>query len=83
MAPPPATKLLAFMALLTIIMASFKLLSASWMSYSAPPLMMIVAVWDLGQFLNKLYLSAPNWTSSKFPQIPKTAVVNPLTVVWI
>lgn len=44
MAPPPATTVEYFIALLTIIMASFSDLSASEINYSAPPLKMIVAL---------------------------------------
>jgi len=43
-APPPATTVEYFMALLTIIIASFNDLSASEMNYSAPPLKIIVAL---------------------------------------
>ena len=53
------------------------------MNYSAPPLSTKVAVLDWGQFLNKLYLSAPTYTSSNKPQVPNTSLVNPLTVVYI
>jgi len=42
-APPPATILFAFIALLTIIMESFNDLSASYINYSAPPLNINVA----------------------------------------
>lgn len=42
-APPPATTSVVFMALLTIIIESFKDLSASLMNYSAPPLKIMVA----------------------------------------
>lgn len=44
MAPPPATTVEYFMALLTIMIASFNDLSASLMNYSAPPLKIMVAV---------------------------------------
>ena len=44
------------MALLTIIIASLRDLSASWINCSAPPLNIIVVEVLLGQFLNKLYL---------------------------
>lgn len=47
-APPPGTMDENFMALLTIIIASLRDLSASWMNYSAPPLRTIVEVLDLG-----------------------------------
>ena len=43
-APPPATTVEYFIALLTIMIASFKDLSASLINYSAPPLKMIVAL---------------------------------------
>lgn len=43
MAPPPATISVVFMALLTIMIESFKDLSASLMNYSAPPLKIMVA----------------------------------------
>lgn len=59
MAPPPATIFYALQHLLTIMIASFNDLSASETNYSAPPLRIIVAVLPLGQFLNKLNLSAP------------------------
>jgi hypothetical protein len=42
-APPPATTLLVLKHLLTIIIASFKDLSAYLINCSAPPLRMIVA----------------------------------------
>lgn len=45
-APPPATTLLVLKHLLTIMIASFKDLSASLMNCSAPPLKMIVADFD-------------------------------------
>lgn len=60
MAPPPATILLALMALLTIMIESFKDLSASWMNYSAPPLKIMVALCELWPSLKRLYLSAPS-----------------------
>ena len=44
MAPPPATMLENFIALLTTIIESFNDLSASLINYSAPPLKTIVAV---------------------------------------
>ncbi len=44
MAPPPATTVEYFMALLTIIIASLRDLSASEINYSAPPLKTMVAV---------------------------------------
>lgn len=58
-APPPATTLFVLKHLLTIIMASFNDLSAYFINCSAPPLRMIVADFEFGQFSNKLYLSAP------------------------
>lgn len=60
MAPPPATIAYAFTALLTIIMASFKDLSASSMYWSAPPLKTIVQDLLPTHSLNILYLSFPN-----------------------
>lgn len=42
----------------------------------------MVAVSDLSQSLNKLYLSAPSYTSSNSPQVPKTSDFKPLTVVY-
>lgn len=69
------------MHLLTIIIASFKDLSASAINYSAPPLKTMVADLLWMQSLNKLNLSAPNYTSSKDPQVPKTSGAIPLTVV--
>lgn len=81
MAPPPATIELNFMARLTTIIESLRDLSASLMNWSAPPLKIIVAVLDYGQSLKVLKRSEPNWISSKTPQVPKTAAVNPLTVV--
>lgn len=83
MAPPPATTFVALKVLLTTIIASFKDLSASFKNYSAQPLNIIVAVFDLGHSLKILYLSAPNYTSSNYPQFPNTASVIPLHVVWI
>jgi len=81
MAPPPGTIFLALTALLTIIIASFNDLSASAMNYSAPPLNTIVLVYDYGQPVNKLYLSAPTYYSSNYPHLPSISCVNPLTVV--
>lgn len=81
-APPPATTLLVLKHLLTIMMASFKDLSASLMNCSAPPLKMMVADLVFGHSSNKLYLSAPICFSSNFPQVPKTSGVMLLTVVW-
>jgi len=46
MAPPPATMLENFIALLTTMIESFSDLSASLINYSAPPLKTIVAVLD-------------------------------------
>jgi len=69
------------MHLLTIIIASFRDLSASAMNCSAPPLRIMVALLDYGQFLKRLNLSAPIYTSSKSPQVPRTSEVRPLTVV--
>ena len=59
MAPPPATTCVFFLALLTIMMASWRDLSASSMKASLPPLSTIVAVLALGQPVKRLYLSAP------------------------
>lgn len=42
----------------------------------------MVAVLDYGQFLNKLYLSAPTYTSSNKPHVPNVSGFNPLTVVY-
>lgn len=81
MAPPPATILENFIALLTTMIESFKDLSASLINYSAPPLKIMVAVLDAGQPLKRLNLSAPNYFSSNSPQVPKQAGVKPLTVV--
>jgi len=80
-APPPATIFLAFMHLLTIIIESFKDLSASYINYSAPPLNMIVADSDFGQSLKILYLSAPICISSNFAHVPKDSFLKLLTVV--
>lgn len=60
MAPPPGTMAENFIALLTIIIASFKDLSASAMNYSAPPLSTIVEDLALGHSVKRLYLSAPS-----------------------
>merc|ERR1719154_91085 len=49
MAPPPATMESFFMALLTIMIESWRLLSVSSMNCSAPPLRMMVHEVDLGQ----------------------------------
>ena len=59
MAPPPGTMEAAFEALLTTMIASFNDLSASSINCSAPPLIIIVAVLELGHCWNKLNLSAP------------------------
>mmetsp|Transcript_20316 Transcript_20316/g.19254 ORF Transcript_20316/g.19254 Transcript_20316/m.19254 type:complete len:209 (-) Transcript_20316:781-1407(-) len=83
MAPPPATTEYARMALLTIIIASFKDLSASSMYWSAPPLRTIVQDLVPTHSVNKLYLSEPSWTSSKTPQVPRISSVSPFTVVWM
>jgi len=77
----PATILLAFIALLTIIIESLRDLSASCINYSAPPLKIIVAVLDSEQSLKRLYLSAPICTSSNSPHFPRTSAVRPLTVL--
>ena len=81
MAPPPATILENFIALLTTMIESLSDLSASLINYSAPPLKTMVAVLDDGQSLKRLNLSAPNCFSSNSPQVPKEADVNPFTVV--
>lgn len=75
MAPPPGTIFYVFITLLTIIIASFKDLSASLMNYSAPPLTIIVAVFDFGQSVKKLNLSAPIYFSSKTPQVPSISAL--------
>lgn len=69
-APPPGTIFSVLITLLTIIIASFKLLSASLINYSAPPLNNIVAVYDFGHDVKKLNLSAPTYFSSKNPHVP-------------
>jgi hypothetical protein len=81
-APPPATTLFVLKHLLTIIMASFRDLSASLINCSAPPLKIMVADLAFGQFSNKLYLYAPICFSSKFSHVPSTSGVMLLTVVW-
>lgn len=52
----PATTASFFMALLTIMMASWRDLSVSSMNCSAPPLRIMVQVLAWGQPVNKLYL---------------------------
>lgn len=52
----PATTASFFMALLTIMIASWRDLSVSSMNCSAPPLRIMVQVFAWGQPVNKLYL---------------------------
>lgn len=80
-APPPGIIVLVFATLLTIIIASFKLLSASFKNYSAPPLRIKVAVLLLGHPVKKLYLLAPTLFSSNNSQLPKYSYFKSVKVV--
>lgn len=70
-APPPATMLWFLIALLTIMIASCRLLSTSAMNCSAPPLNTSVQVLAAGQSSKKLNRSPPICRSSKRPQVPR------------
>jgi len=82
-APPPATILVAFIYLLTIIIESLRDLSASAINCSAPPLRTKVQDIAFGHSVKTLKRSAPICLSSKFPTNPRTSEVIPLHVVWI
>ena len=83
MAPPPATIAWVLIALITIIIASFKDRAASSMYWAAPPLITKVTVLVFEHWVKKLNLSFPSCFSSNLPQFPKTLSVIPLVVVWI
>ncbi|SGY78714.1 BQ5605_C008g04922 [Microbotryum silenes-dioicae] len=82
-APPPATTWLFLIALLTIMMASCKLLSTSEMNCSAPPLNNNVHVWALTQPSKRLNLSPPICFSSNLSHVPRCSGRISEHVDWI
>mmetsp|Transcript_12085 Transcript_12085/g.21865 ORF Transcript_12085/g.21865 Transcript_12085/m.21865 type:complete len:217 (-) Transcript_12085:1080-1730(-) len=71
-APPPATAVGYLIARRAIMMLSCKLRSVSSMNCSEPPRTIMVAVFALGQPVNKLNLSFPNERSSNSAHDPST-----------